>query len=299
MMSAACLSGAVRLRASFDPQGYLLLAGPLECADVLAARTEVFERLADVGEIERPAAAGIATGASRREELASDLGSFWQSLSQGAALRRVEHGPSLRELVSLLFDAPARPHDYVFLRPTPVGRGTDLHHDHPYLARSNTSQIVTSWVPLDKIPISDGPLVLVEASHHLIGAMETERLTGDERAFTAAQDAAYQAIARGARLLSAHFQPGDLIIFSRFTPRGSLQNQSPGGRVQLSVDVRYQPASEPADDRRYFGPNWIGADGGGYGVQKAAQPLGHPPAPRHYGHGVSQVATRRGVDSSS
>jgi hypothetical protein len=277
--STACLSDAARLRRSFAEDGYVLLREVLNRAEVLSARTEVFERLANVGEIQPPAADGIATGVSRRRELAGDLGAFWKSVSEGPALRRVTHGPRLRELVSLLFDAPARPHDYVFLRPAADGNGTDLHYDYPFFA-GRASQIVTCWVPLGEIPVCDGPLVVVEGSHRLIGPIRSVRLTGDPRAFAAAHDAAYQSTARGARLLTAHFRPGDLIVFSGFAMHGSLDNHSPAGRVRLSVDVRYQPAADPADDPRFFGPNLLGAGGGGYGEQKAAQPLGMPWAAR-------------------
>ncbi|MBV8137607.1 MAG: phytanoyl-CoA dioxygenase family protein [Deltaproteobacteria bacterium] len=271
--STACLSDALRLRQSFAESGYVFLREVLDRAEVFSARIEVFERLAQVGEIQAPAAEGIATGASRRRELVGDLGAFWKSVSEGPLLRRVTHGWRLRELVSLVFDASARPHDYLFVRPAPVGNGTDLHYDYPFFA-GRASQIVTCWVPLGEIPISDGPLVVVEGSHRLIGAIELMRLTGDPRTFAATRDAAYQSTARGARLLTAHFQPGDVIVFSGFTMHGSLDNHSPAGRVRLSVDVRYQPATDPADDTRYFGPNPVGPKGGAYGEQKAAQPLG-------------------------
>ena len=274
--ATACLSDAVLLRRSFGENGYVLLRGALDRLEVLAARTEVFERLAAVGEIAPPAEAGIATGTSRRNGLAGGLDEFWRSVSEGLALRRVTHGARLGELVSLLFDAPARPHDYLFVRPTPVGNSTDLHYDHPYFVGSTTSQIVTCWIPLGEVPICDGPLVLVEGSHRRMGAIESARSAGDERALAAAQEAAYQATARGARLLSAALQPGDVIVFGGFTLHGSLANESPDGRVRLSVDVRYQPASDPFDDPRYFGRDPVGADGCGYGEQKAAQPLGRP-----------------------
>jgi hypothetical protein len=277
--STACLSDAARLRRSFSENGYVLLREVLDRGAVFSARTEVFERLAHVGEIQWPAADGIATGASRRRELAGDLGAFWKSVSEGPALRRVVHGWRLRELVSMLLGAPARPHDYLFLRPTPVGNGTDLHYDYPFFA-GGASQIVTCWAPLGEIAVCDGPLVVVEGSHRLIGAIESMRLTDDPRAFAAAQDAAYQSTARRSRLLTDHFQPGDLIVFSGFTMHGSLDNQSPCGRVRLSVDVRYQPAADPADDPRFFGPNPLGANGGGYGEQLAAQPIGTPWAGR-------------------
>lgn len=284
-------SDPVALRRSSAEEGYVLLRDVLDPKEVLAAREEVFTRLAEMGEIQPPPSAGIASGTSRRREVAPDLDAFWKSVSEGPALRRVTHGARLRELVALLFDAPARPHDYLFLRPAPVGNATDLHYDYPFFA-GGASQIVTCWLPLGEIPICDGPLVVVEHSNRfedLIGPMRSARLTGDPNAFAAAQNAAYQSAAtntldfarsRQTRLLTTHFQPGDAMIFGGFTMHGSLDNHSPLGRVRLSVDVRYQPAADPADDRRFFGPNPIGAKGGSYGEQKAAQPLGTPWAAR-------------------
>lgn len=285
--ATAWRSDPAALRRSFAEEGYVLLREVLDRNDVLAAREEAFTRLAEMGEIQPPPSVGIATGTSRRSELAGDLGAFWKSVSEGPALRRVTHGARLRELVALLFDAPARPHDYLFLRPAPVGNATDLHYDYPFFA-GGASQIVTCWLPLGEIPVCDGPLVVVEHSNRfedLIGPMRSARLTGDPNAFAAAQDAAYQSAAtntlefvrsRRTRLLTTHFQPGDAMIFGGFTMHGSLDNHSPLGRVRLSVDVRYQPAADPADDRRFFGPHPIGAKGGSYGEQKAAQPLGTP-----------------------
>lgn len=281
------VSDPPRLRRSFADDGYVLLRGVLGRDDVLAVRREVFSRLADMGEILPPVETGVASGVSRRAELAPNLGAFWKSVSEGPALRRVTHGGRLRELAGLLFDAPARPHDYLFLRPASVGNATDLHYDYPFFA-GGASQIVTCWVPLGEIPVCDGPLIVIEHSNRfedLIGPMRSARLTGDPRSFAAAQDAAYQSAAtdmlefvrtRQTRLLTAHFQPGDVIIFGGFTMHGSLDNHSPLGRVRLSVDVRYQPAADPASDPRFFGPNPIGAKGSSYGEQKAAQPLGTP-----------------------
>ena len=281
------LSAPELLRRSFAEHGYVLLRDVVDRDDVLAARNEVFSRLAEVGEVLPPANAGIATGVSRRRDDAPDLGAFWKTVSEGAALRRVTHGPRLAELTGLLFDASARAHNYLFLRPAPVGNATDLHYDYPFFA-GGASQIVTCWLPLGEIPICDGPLVVVEHSNQfedLISPMRSARLTGDPQAFAKAQDAAYQSTAtntlefvraRRTRLLTAHFHPGDMVIFGGFTMHGSLDNHSPMGRVRLSVDVRYQPAADRADDPRFFGPHPMGAKGGGYGEQKAAQPLGTP-----------------------
>lgn len=282
---------ARRLRDHFAEHGYLYLRNVLPQGDALAARREVFGRLAEMDEIASPIEAGIATGRSQRRERASDLGSFWKSVSETPALRRLTHGSALCGWVERLFDVPARPHDYLFLRPAPVGAATNLHYDYPFFA-GGASQIVTCWVPLGEITLEDGPLAVVEGSNQyedLIGPLRAARLSADPQSFAAAQDAAYQSAAvetlpfveaRNTRLLAAHFQPGDLVIFGGFTMHGSLDNNSPIQKVRLSVDVRYQPAADPATDPRYFGPHPIGSKGGSYGEQKAAQPLGTPWAVR-------------------
>lgn len=281
------IDDAPALRRSFHEHGYVFLRNALDRDEVLLARHSIFSRLADVGEIAVPVANGIATGTSRRRESGIDLGTFWTSVSQDPALRAVTHGARLRELAGLVFDEPARPHDYLFLRPAPVGNATNLHYDYPFFA-GGASRIITCWVPLGEIPVLEGPLVVVENSQgfeDLVGPIRSANLGSDPGAFAAAQEVAYQSAAtetlkfvrtRQTRLLTTHFQPGDVIVFGGFTMHGSLDNHSEIGRVRLSVDIRYQPASEPAADPRFFGTNPRGAKGGGYGEQKAAQPLGTP-----------------------
>lgn len=281
------LGNAAALQRSFAAEGYVFLRDVLPREEILTARRMIFSLLAAVGEIKEPVDHGVATGTSRRREMSPDLGAFWKTVSEHPALRSVTHGPRLAELAGLVFDQPARAHNYLFLRPAPVGNATNLHYDYPFFA-GGAASIATCWVPLGEIPLCDGPLVVVEHSnrfHDLIEPMRVASLGGDPNAFAAAQDYAYQSAtantldfvrARKSRLLSAHFQPGDVILFGGFTIHGSLDNQSEIGRVRLSADVRYQPMSEPATDPRFFGPNPLGAKGGGYGEQKAAQPLGTP-----------------------
>ncbi|MFN0052105.1 MAG: phytanoyl-CoA dioxygenase family protein [Planctomycetales bacterium] len=281
------LADPTALRRVFAEEGYVLLRGVFDRELVLAARREAFSRMAEMGEIQSPPELGIATGVSHRLQRAGDLGAFWKSVSEGPALRRVTHGPRLRELAGLVLGTAARPHDYLFLRPAPVDNATHLHYDFPFFA-GGASQIVTCWIALGEIPVIDGPLAVVEGSHRfddLLGPIRNAPLSADPAAFAAAQEFAYQASTtdtlgfvqtRAARLLTAHFQPGDVVIFGGFTMHGSLDNHSPKGRVRLSVDVRYQPADEPATDSRFFGANPRGAKGGSYGEQKAAQPLGTP-----------------------
>ena len=276
--SSALLSDTAALCARLEADGYLLLRGLHDAAAVMAARREVFERLEAVGEVAPPAVEGIATGASRRREAADDLGAFWRSVSEGPLLRAVTHGPRIRAIVGRILDEPARPHDYMFLRPAPVGRSTGPHCDYPFFTRA-TERVVTVWTALGPVPLSDGPIVVVEGSHRF------DDLVAETRGFDVARDPDRRATrpenhvafarSRGARLLSADFGPGDMLVFGMFTWHGALDNRSPAGRIRISSDVRFQPAGEP-EDPRYFGPDPGGTTGAGYGELNGARPLTEP-----------------------
>jgi Phytanoyl-CoA dioxygenase (PhyH) len=263
------------LRERLEEDGYLFLRGALNVDDVTAARRRVFERLAEVGEIREPVIDGIFTGTSRRREFAGDLGRFWQSVSEEPRLRVVSHGEQTRRIMSAVLGEPARPHDYLFLRPGVPGRATKLHYDYPFFARGS-QRIDTVWTALGDVPVSDGPLVVVEGSHRFDDLIEPIRkidyesstsprvqLTGDPIDF---------ARERRTRLLTADFHAGDLIVFTMTTLHGSLDNHSPINRTRLSCDVRWQPAADPLDTR-YQGPNPPGTTGAGYGELNGAKPL--------------------------
>lgn len=268
---------AAEWRRRLSEDGYLFLKRALNSDDVSAVRREVFGRLAEVDEIQQPAEAGIATGTSRRRELCDDLGKFWQSVSEGRALRHVSHGPAMRAVMHTIFGEPARPQDYIFLRPGVIGRATRLHYDHPFFARGS-QRIHTVWTALGEIPVCEGPLVVVESSHRFTDLIE--RFVGvdyqsnnDPKVSLA--DAVELVRQRRTRLLTADFEPGDVIIFGMITMHGSLDNHSPRGRTRLSCDVRWQPASDDMDPR-YVGPNPGGTTGAGYGELNGAKPLNEP-----------------------
>lgn len=283
----ADIGDAGALQQHVEEDGYVLLRGVLDRGDVLAARAEVFSRLEQVGEVKPPAIEGIATGKSRRSELAGDLNAFWKSVNEGTALRTVTHGDRLREIMSAVIGETARPHDLMYLRPACVGRATKLHYDFPFFARRSL-RIHTAWIPLGDIPVLDGPLLIVEGSNRFLDLTEPIRNHDYEavHANSVIQKAAYEepnatdpvsfVRRRDARLVSTDFRAGDLLVFGGFTLHGSLDNCSPAGRVRLSCDVRFQPAADPFDDERYFGTDPSGSNGGSYGDMKGAKPLTDP-----------------------
>ena len=273
--STSLLDQPQALRARLQQDGYLLLKRVLPRHMVMSARSEVFQRMADVGEIAEPAQAGIATGESHRANSEPDLGRFWKSVSEGKELRAASHGGAIAAVLSLVFGEHARPQDYMFLRAGPVGRATGLHFDYPFFTR-NHDRVATVWLPIGDVPVSDGPLVVVEGSNQfrdLIDPMIGFDISKDNsRKADLGSDAISFAASRGARLLTRNFEAGDIALFGMYTAHGSLDNHSSIGRVRLSCDVRWQPASLPLDER-YFGSNPPGTTGVGYAELNGAKPL--------------------------
>jgi ectoine hydroxylase-related dioxygenase (phytanoyl-CoA dioxygenase family) len=273
--SAPLLADPPALRARFAEHGHLFLRGVLDREAVGAARREVFERLHAVGEVASPPEAGIFTGTSRRAELEPDRGRFWRSVSSSARLRAVSHAGPIAAVMDAVFGEAARPQDYLFLRAGPRGRATDLHFDYPFFTRAH-DRVCTVWTPLGDVPVSDGPLVVVEGSHRyrdLIDPMIGHDISANpERRAAFGTDAIEFARSRGTRLLTADFEAGDVIVFGMYLAHGSLDNRSPIDRVRLSCDVRWQPASLPIDER-YFGEDPPGTTGAGYAELNGAKPL--------------------------
>lgn len=273
--SASLLDDPKALRARLADDGYLFLRGVVDRDTVMEARREVFKRLVEVGEIKPPAIDGIATGDSRRKELKPDLGAFWKSISEGRNLRAASNGRDMTRIMSLIFAEPARPQDYIFLRAGAQGRATGLHFDYPFFTRAH-DKVCTVWLPIGDVPVEDGPVVIVEGSNRyrdLIDPMIGFDISKDNsRKADFGADAVSFAKARGTRLLTHNFEAGDIALFGMYTAHGSLDNHSPIGRVRLSCDLRWQPASLPLDER-YFGENPPGTTGVGYGELNGAKPL--------------------------
>jgi hypothetical protein len=273
--SAGIRDDGTRLRERMAEDGYLFLRSAVAPGLARAARGEALTRLAEVGEIADPEGEGVFTGESRRRELCPDLGAFWKSVSEGADLRRVTHGPELRGLVGRVLDEPARPHDYQFLRVGTPGKATDLHYDLPFFCRGS-ERVYTVWIALGEVSPDQGPLMVLEGSHRFDDLITPiRRIDYDSKTaprVAAREDAITLAEKRGTRLLTAHFQPGDAIVFSMTLMHGSLDHHSPTNRVRVSCDIRFQPEADPLDPR-YSGPNPGGTTGAGYGELNGAKPL--------------------------
>ena len=255
--------------------GYLVLRNVLPVDLVQAARQDVLARLASVGEIAEPIEAAVATGTSQREVMHPDLNAYWRSVCESPVLRAATHGPALTEISAAVLGGPTKPFDFLWLRTMLEGRASPLHFDHVYMNRG-TPHLITIWVPLGHIAVEGGPLVVVEGSNQFTDLQAIYRgvdVDRDGLPGSFPDDAVAFAASRGARLLTTHFNPGDVILFDMFTLHGSCDNRMGGGRVRLSCDVRWQLAGEAEDDRWYGSPP-KGHGDLSYGGLNGARPLG-------------------------
>jgi len=243
------------LRERMNEDGYLLLRGYLDKEVVRNARRELLTKLAAVGEVDMSHSLEEAIDAGK----SSRPSDFAKSLRTGAAVRALCHQGRIMEFFERFLGGVVRSFDYIWVRTVRPGGVTGCHYDVVYMGRG-THNLYTAWIPVGDVPLSDGPLVILENSHRLdelkntYGKLDVDR-DRDNNPYGGGWFSKNPVEVQqnfGGRWLTTEFELGDVLMFTMFTLHCSLDNTSP--RIRLSTDSRYQLASEPVDER------WIGAD---------------------------------------
>jgi len=272
------LEDASALCARMEDEGYLLLRGLLKRSWVDDARRAILEKLNADGFIDRacPLEEGVAkVGKKALFNPAYAIGD--------PHVERLLYTGNMMEFFERFLGGPVRHFDYTWLRTKIPGAENDAtppHCDRVYMSRG-TENLFTAWTPFSDISREFGGLMLLENSHRheeALGeywAMDVDSycLNGDEakdiesgKTLWAAdknwgvfdRDPVRARERAGNRWLTTDYQAGDVLVFSMRTLHASLNNQT--NRVRISTDSRYQPATEPADER------WIGDDPPGHGT---------------------------------
>jgi hypothetical protein len=278
--SSAIVTDVTTLRERMAEDGYLYLPGCLNRDEVIAARAEVIQRLASAGLLDpnSPPMEGKLANSTQ-------AGYFRPALArENTALLKVLYDGAMMAIFERLFGEPVRHFDYTWFRSVGKGDGTAPHCDIVYMGRG-THNLYTAWTPMGDIPLTLGGLIVLEGSHRrtdVLGeyqaqdvdsycengpnaeAVRTGKIrwedyrrwqepgAGWDGAITHNPPALCDELA-GRWLTSPEYCMGDVLIFSMRTVHASIDNQT--DYIRLSSDSRYQPASEPADERWILGPN--------------------------------------------
>ena len=268
--SADILEYPEALRARMAAEGYLFVRGFFERAAVLEVRRSMVARMSERGWL-KPGTDPMEAVIQPNLEL-----KFAPELAQdNQALDALLYAGRMLAFYRSFFGEDVLHFNYTWLRAKGPGRGTRPHCDMVYMGRGTRERLFTAWMPIGDVPLDLGGLMLLEGSH-LQGDRLRQYLERDVDSYCRNRPEAKAiesgkrpwawdgvlssnpALLRerlGGRWLSTNYQAGDLLTFPMQMVHTSLDNQT--DRVRLSTDSRYQPTSEPADER-WVGHNPIG-----------------------------------------
>jgi Phytanoyl-CoA dioxygenase (PhyH) len=263
--SSADLDDLDLLRDRVQMQGYLYFKGFFDRRAILEGRRVVCEKLASTGALD-PAfdvMDGVIAPGKRAPGFAGGvLADMFGEKSH--ALSDVLYTGKLMQFFRDYFAEDVRHYDFTWMRLVNPGPATQIHADTVFMGRG-TKEVFTVWTPWGENDFHTGGLIVLEGSHKAPAYDEYRRIDVDAYCANTAdqrdgwdkhkggwiEDTAAN-IQRNAGGIwrTAHFQPGDVVIFCIDLIHGGTDNQS--SNVRISTDTRYQRASADIDKR------WIG-----------------------------------------
>lgn len=242
--------------------GYLLLRGFLDPAEVLDFRRYYFETLRPAGLIAAGSDAvdGRAAGRPADQEALRRL--LYSIVVPGTEYQRLCAHPAIEQFFRWLLTDEVHLHRRKILRHTRpgdsgIGTATQAHYDLVYL-REGTDRVLSMWIPLGDCPVDRGGLIYLEGSHHRVLHDERHgRLPRPAASITA--DLPGLAEKYDTRWLTTDFRAGDVMVHSAHIIHAATDNVDPDGILRLSTDIRYQRSGEPIDWR--WQQHWHYTDG--------------------------------------
>ena len=266
--SNALLGHAPALHARMAEDGYLLLRGLIDRDKVLQARSTVMAHMAAQEALTpgTPVLEGVMPKGGRSVPMMGRKG-----IAHHADMLAVLEGDELYNFFATYFGEPALTFNYKWLRAVGNEQYTGAHYDYVYMGQGSPN-LHTVWIPFGDAEVHQGTLAMCVGSHRLpafeklkqtYGRMDVDR-DHTEGWFT--KDPMEIVEKFGGQWATTSYRAGDVILFGMHTMHASTTNLT--NRFRLSCDIRFQPASEPADKR------WVGEEGTG-----------------HTAHGVTQLRT--------
>ena len=255
--SSSLLNNHSALHRKMREDGYIFIRGfhPRERAEDAARWT--LQAIAERGGLKQdtPTGAGIIGDANQTFSF------FRQTeVAHAKPILDVVDSQQTMQFYEEFLGGPVITFDKRWLRCMARGGHNHFHYDSVYVGRG-TQNRYTMWSALTDIGLENGPLVICLGSHQHDQLKSTYGATDMDRDLT---EAVFSTNPRemvdkfGFTLATAHFQPGDVIIFGLYMMHSSAPNCS--NRYRISIDTRYQLAREEKDDRFFFceDGSWLG-----------------------------------------
>ncbi|MEZ4620676.1 MAG: phytanoyl-CoA dioxygenase family protein [Caldilineaceae bacterium] len=184
-----------------------------------------------------------------------------KGIAHHEAVQAVLESDELFAFFATYFGEPALTFTYKWLRAVGNEQYTGAHYDYVYMGQGSPN-LHTVWIPFGDVNIDQGTLAMCVGSNRLLaferlkqtyGRMDVDR---DQTEGWFTKDPMEIVEKFGGQWATTDYQAGDVILFGMHTMHASTTNLT--NRFRLSCDVRFQPASEPADKR------WIGDESTGH-----------------------------------
>jgi len=259
------LTDRTALRKRMEEDGYLLIRGLHDREAVAAARHEILEKLHERGMLapDHPIQEGFYNPGYQEPVSTSAMAN--RELIRSGAFQAVVAGTPVLEFFASFLGGPARSFDFHWLRTVGTGAESSIHYDAVFMNRG-TRQLYSCWSPLGDLSLEMGPLVLCLGSHRFEEVKESYGRADVDRDLIAghfSEDPVEIVDKFGGCWATTNFEMGDVVIFGMHTMHASLPNLSE--KLRISVDSRYQLASDPIDER------WVGTDPKGHYAWRKAE----------------------------
>lgn len=234
---------AVQLR-QWDVDGFLLLQNVIPAAVIASVREMISREVDDV--IAQLKAQGLVTDDGkdlpfeRRLAVvagihANRLGRSWRKGLAKPAVYELHHVTGLVDVIGQLTGTDVIGHPVFNGRPKLPGQQMTVvpwHQDSSYFgADTQQSLIITCWIPLVPVDVSNGCLQVIPGTHRL--PVQAHRTESREGQFLELDES----LVDESRAVNCLMQPGDVLLFNNLVVHRSLPTQS--DTIRWSIDIRY------------------------------------------------------------
>ncbi|CAK8990022.1 unnamed protein product [Durusdinium trenchii] len=247
-----CLLPKKRARLGTQMLG-LCREGLLPSSAVQKARLSLLRGLQSLGLLAKDTPLEEGKAAPKSAGKAADATADVRSLASSEVLALLNH-PDLFLFLDHFLNSPAQPvFDSANLRAVLPQQSTGFHTDSVYMGRlmQQPTELLAVWIPVTEIPLEMGGLVLCRGSNSHPG-FEHFRATygrldldeadvGGSGWFT---EDPREIIAFGGQMETAHFRPGDVVLFTMHSIHGSSVNCTDRYRLSMDFRVRAERVSD-------------------------------------------------------